>query len=148
MAVKKIIRKRDLMYKYQGQVYSRTKRPDKKDFRDDNSGEKLVETAGYVRPKDRIEGMLAMGQHLMASRKDQYDFLCGEKDIDFDYVDPTRRRNIDPAEIQELTEGIMKPSEKLLESPDSDQDKKEGQDTLDDKKVNTEPENGSESNPE
>lgn len=63
-------------------------------------GEKLVESAGYVSAKQRIENMILAGQRLTAFREEMYD-INGEtfKDPNFDpdsvSTDPTRRAGYD-----------------------------------------------------
>ena len=48
-----------------------------------NSGEKLVETAGYITAQQRIEAILNAGQRLVEFRKEQFDFTGNEFDEDF-----------------------------------------------------------------
>ena len=65
-----------------------------------NCGEKLVETAGYVPAKKRIEDMILAGQRLVDYRKSLYDFPDGE--IDENASDPTRDLNFDMADATQL----------------------------------------------
>lgn len=72
--------------------YSFTNRP--KSTPEINSGEILVETAGYVPAKRRIEDMINAGTRLVNARREQFDTLDdSEPDID-----PTRSKHFDLAE--------------------------------------------------
>lgn len=62
-----------------------------------NSGEKLVETAGYITAQQRIESILNAGQRLNEFRKEQFDFGTDEE-FDEDFEDPTRSKNFDLAD--------------------------------------------------
>lgn len=62
-----------------------------------NSGEIIVETAGYISAKQRIENLINAGQRLVESRASQYDF-DGSKPIDEDFYDPTRLKSYDMAD--------------------------------------------------
>lgn len=70
---------------------------------DKTGGEKMVETAGYISAKQRIENMILAGQRLNAYREEMYD-INGEKyaDPNFDPdelpIDPTRSGNYDLAD--------------------------------------------------
>lgn len=64
-----------------------------------NSGETLVEKAGYEPAKIKIENMILAGQRLSDYRKSQYDF---EGEIDEDFIDPTRSPNFDLADATQL----------------------------------------------
>lgn len=70
-----------------------------------------VETAGYMRAQTRIENMINAGQRLVEYRKTQFDF-DGEN-IDEDYYDPTRNKNLDMAEAFQMQEQAKR---NLLES--------------------------------
>ena len=61
-----------------------------------NSGITLVERAGYISAQVRIENLMLAGQRLVQARKEMYDFPDGK--IDFDFNDPTRRKNYDLAD--------------------------------------------------
>ena len=61
-----------------------------------NSGITLVERAGYISAQVRIENLILAGQKLVQARKEMYDFPDGK--IDFDFNDPTRRKNYDLAD--------------------------------------------------
>lgn len=77
------------------EFYSTIKRP-KKVF-EYNSGEVIVERAGYIPTKVRIEEFMAAGIRLENYKKMKYDFRPGEK-IDENFYDPTRRKSFDMAE--------------------------------------------------
>lgn len=57
---------------------------------DPHSDEVLVETAGYIPAKNRIENLILAGMRLKASRAEQYDIQPGVDQDDCD-IDPTRR---------------------------------------------------------
>ena len=81
-------------------------------------GERLVETAGYVSAQKRIESIIAAGRRLIESRSEQYD-LVGDQDDD-DFFDPTRRKNFDLVDAQELAQSIKgkpNPVSKASQSP-------------------------------
>lgn len=65
-----------------------------------NSGKSLVEKAGYVSAKTRIENMILAGQRLVDYRKHQFDFPDGN--IDEEFNDPTRMSNFDLADATQL----------------------------------------------
>lgn len=60
-----------------------------------NSGEKKVETAGYLSAEQRITNLMLAGQRLVESRAQMYDF---DGEVDEDFYDPTREKNFDMAE--------------------------------------------------
>jgi len=83
-----------------------------------NLGKNLVEKAGYIPAQTRIENMILAGQRLVEHRKEMYDFSDG-KDIDENYIDPTRSKNFDMADafqIQQNLENNRKQSELLKAS--------------------------------
>lgn len=61
-----------------------------------NSGEVLVETAGYIDKKTRIENLIEAGERLEASRRG-YDAENDEEDIP---IDITRRGDFDLVDAQ------------------------------------------------
>lgn len=61
-----------------------------------NSGEILIEKAGYISAEKRITNLMLAGQRLVESRKAQYDFPDGN--VDEDFSDPTRRKGYDLAD--------------------------------------------------
>lgn len=62
---------------------------------EDNSGEILTETAGYVSNQKKIESMILAGQRLDESRN--YDFMENDE-IDEQFYDPTRNKYYDAAD--------------------------------------------------
>lgn len=64
-----------------------------------NSGELIVETAGYIPPKKQIEGFMLAGVRLREARAEQYDFKPGEPDNGFN--DPTRNVGYDLADASQ-----------------------------------------------
>ena len=62
-----------------------------------NLGKRLVEKAGYIPAKDRIENMILAGQRLIEHRMSMYDF-DSNKELDENYFDPTRSKNFDMAD--------------------------------------------------
>lgn len=70
--------------------YSRTPAPP-----EINTGEKLVETAGYMTAQQRIEAIMNAGKRLESWRKEQFDF---DDKIDENFYDPTRSKNYDLAD--------------------------------------------------
>ena len=62
-----------------------------------NSGEILVETAGYISTEKRINNMMLAGQRLVESRRTQYD-LEGDYDNEDIDIDPTRDPGYDLAD--------------------------------------------------
>lgn len=61
-----------------------------------NSGETLVDRAGYISAQRRIENMIFAGQRLVQSRRESFDFPDGK--IDESFQDPTRSKNYDMAD--------------------------------------------------
>lgn len=68
------------------ELYTKYSRPPKK--KEKGGGKVVVERAGYITAKARIEAMLNAGQRLVSARAKQYHFEDGEK-IDEDFIDPT-----------------------------------------------------------
>jgi hypothetical protein len=85
-----------------------------KDTPEVNSGEKLVETAGYLPAEKRITNIMLAGQRLSDYRKATFDFPDGN--IDEDFYDPTRDKNFDIVDAQNLASTI-KPSQTAQEAP-------------------------------
>lgn len=95
-----------------------------------NSGELLVETAGYISAKERIENIMLAGQRLDNYRKGRFDFE-DEKSIDMSFVDPTREKGFDLADATQaelgvtarledqkrVTDEALKASQTALEAP-------------------------------
>lgn len=65
-----------------------------------NSGEILVETAGYIPADKQIEAFLDAGQRLNAARAEMYDFPDGKDDGS--YFDPTRTTGFDLADASRI----------------------------------------------
>ena len=84
-----------------------------------NSGEILVETAGYVSTEKRITNMILAGQRLVESRRTQYDLEGDYESEDID-LDPTRDPGYDLADATQDMLGLeqkaesQKAGEKLL----------------------------------
>ena len=73
--------------------YTKYKRPEK--FFEINSGEVIVESAGVVPTRKRVEGMILAGMRLDAMRGELYDAV-DERVVDSDIdVDPTRSPGYD-----------------------------------------------------
>lgn len=87
------------------QIYTQTKRPEKKEFLEKNSNEIIVEKAGYVTAKQRIEDMINAGRRLVDHRKANYDFKENEE-IDENFDDPTRSPGFDPADASSIMQEI------------------------------------------
>lgn len=69
-----------------------------------NSGELLVETAGYISAEQRIINIMRAGQRLQETRREMYDYDY-EDDIDEDniYDDPTRDPGYDMADATQTS---------------------------------------------
>ena len=78
-----------------------------------NSGEKLVETAGYIPAQKRIENLMLAGQRLVASRQALYDCQGGESFDDSIECDPTRNPGYDMADAFQDSLAV---SDRLAES--------------------------------
>lgn len=78
---------------------------------EENHGETVVETAGYVPAKDQIESLMLAGRRLAEFRKEQYDF-GPDQEVDDSFDDPTRSPNYDMADAHQdslaLTERLKK----------------------------------------
>lgn len=70
-----------------------------------NSGEVIVEKAGYVPANLLIENMIYAGQRLDIARSEYYDFPDADK-VDEEFIDPTRTSGIDIAEISQLSRSV------------------------------------------
>jgi len=73
-------RKNHIISKYSGKHFSKTNRPDKIDFEEINSGELMVETAGYIPISEQVRRFERAGENLETEMSQIYDF--GTKDID------------------------------------------------------------------
>ena len=96
-----------------------------------NSGELIVETAGYVSAQKQIEGMLYAGQRLDAFRRGEYEFGPDEPVPDDYYGDPTRMVGFDPADAQELAEALS--AKAGVQKSDTDESTAEAQPDASDK---------------
>jgi len=90
-----------------------------------NFGKRLVEKAGYIPAKDRIENMILAGQRLIEHRMSMYDF-DSNKELDENYFDPTRSKNFDMADAFQMQQNaennikqrqLLKASETAPEPP-------------------------------
>ena len=75
-------RRKAIKLKHKGIVYSRTVRPDKKDFLKLNSGEILVETAGFIPIQEQVKRFERAGMNLRAEMEKKYDYgpIDGDND--------------------------------------------------------------------
>lgn len=69
-----------------------------------NSGQLIVDRAGYIPAKQRIEAMINAGARLIMSRREQFDFPDGQ--IDYNLYDPTRSKNFDLADAFQLQQRV------------------------------------------
>jgi hypothetical protein len=79
-----------------------------------NNGDSLVESAGYIPEKKRIESILLAGKKLLQARQDRFDFPDG--DGNFDDLDPTRSGDYDLADAS-MDLGAIE--ERLVENAES-----------------------------
>lgn len=77
-----------------------------------NSGELLVEVAGYVPAKKQIENLLFAGKRLDEFRRNEYEFQEGEQ-VPPDYIDMTRTPNFDVVDAGTLTERFEKKKQEI-----------------------------------
>lgn len=77
-----------------------------------NSGELLVEVAGYVPAKKQIENLLFAGKRLDEFRRNEYEFQEGEE-IPPGYIDRTRTPNFDVVDAGTLTERFEKKKQEI-----------------------------------
>lgn len=80
-----------------------------------NSGEIMVEKAGYIPAQKLIENLINAGQRLKEFRSEQFDFP-DEKSIDHTFMDPTRIKNFDMADASQMsykTEQNIKEAQRL-----------------------------------
>ena len=94
-----------------------------------NKGPSHVEKAGYIPAQARIENMMLAGQRLVAHRAEMYDFK-ELKDIDENFIDPTRSKNFDMADASQFAlnleqkqraEEALKASQTAQEAQDGSQ---------------------------
>lgn len=128
-------------------IYGKYNRPNKKLFMEVNSGELIVETAGYVPPHIRIQELLDAGERLIAYRKEQYNFGRGEQ-IDETFTDPTRDPNFDMVDADNLireTDAKIKESQRkavLEQKRKAEESRKEKEDLERSQRKENTPENG------
>jgi len=72
-----------------------------------NSGELITEQAGYISPKEQIEGMIMAGERLAEYRREMFDIGRDEED-DGTFLDPTRAPNYDLVDAQRDAERLKK----------------------------------------
>ena len=87
--------------------YTQYDRPKKEEFLEYNSGEILVETAGYQPMKKVIEDMLRAGERLVLN-KIGYDFHKPIDELEADFLDPTRSPGFDLADMPLMAEEVRK----------------------------------------
>lgn len=93
-----------------------------------NSGENLVERAGYIPAKIQIENLINAGIRLKEHRAEMYDFKT-LAEIDLDFHDPTRSKNFDIADAFQLKTALehrLKASKTAQEASGEVSNKKEG----------------------
>lgn len=79
--------------------YNREKQPG-----EINSGEILVDKAGYVSKHKRIKAIMDAGERLIAARREMYDYIQNAPDDETEPdIDPTRSPNFDMADATQLT---------------------------------------------
>jgi hypothetical protein len=78
-------------------------RPKERDM-EVNSGEIIVETAGYVPADRRIKELIAAGERLIIHRS-QFDY-DGDVNIDDANIDPTRNPAFDLADASQLSQEV------------------------------------------
>lgn len=67
-----------------------------------NSGELLVETAGYVSAQKRIESIMLAGQRLVEARREMFDYDADD-DLEEDRYPVTRDPGFDLADASQIT---------------------------------------------
>ena len=88
-----------------------------------NSGEVMVETAGYIPAKLRIEQIIDAGKRLVEYRKEQFDYNEGEEDMSPDIR--TRSKSYDLADASQdlmIINSRKKPIQKGVPSVDKEKD--------------------------
>jgi len=75
---------------------------------EDNSGEELVETSGYISAEVQIENMILAGERLDEYRRQMYDYPEGLKEGEEAKLDPTRRKGFDVIDAQREVERIKR----------------------------------------
>jgi len=88
-----------------------------------NSGEVMVEKAGYIPADEQIRNMIEAGMRLGEYRREEYDYAEEEVSADepLPPVDPTRSQEFDMADASQISLGLR---ERLKEARDADKAKK------------------------
>jgi len=82
--------------------YTAYKRPEK--VFEYNSGEKIVERAGYIPAVKQIENLILAGERLRLARLEEFDsYLYEDEDIP---LDPTRRADFDLADASMMAQEL------------------------------------------
>jgi len=87
-----------------------------------NSGERLIEKAGYITAQKRIENLMLAGKRLTEARNEQYDF---NGPIDENFSDPTRYKGLDMGEAFQIKLSIderLKSQKDIMDASQSSQD--------------------------
>ena len=94
-----------------------------------NTGEYLVETAGYISPQKQIEGMINAGIRLQLARDEEFD-LIGDPDVDLDqnFDDPTRHPGFDMSDASILANAMLERTHNRMEEPQILKNQKKEQD--------------------
>jgi hypothetical protein len=88
-------------------------------------GEEIVEKAGYISTKQRIESLILAGQRLVAFRKEQFDFEDDDK-IDETFEDVTRAKNFDLADASQIAYALeFNNKQKVVENSSIEESSKE-----------------------
>lgn len=74
-----------------------------------NSGEILVEVAGYVSAQQRIEAIMLAGQRLVESRREMYDYDTDD-DLEDDRYPVTRDPGFDLADASQIALDLQRKS--------------------------------------
>ena len=94
------------------QIYTKYDRPSYK--KEQNKAGTLVNKAGYVSAKIRIENIIDAGRRLIKYREEQYDF--NDKNLNLDQpCDPLRSKSVDFADLTILQQRIKPVIEELKE---------------------------------
>lgn len=70
-----------------------------------NSGEIIVETAGYVPAQKQIENLILSGQRLNEFRREQFHFGTDEE-VDDTYTDYVNSPDFDPADASQVAQDL------------------------------------------
>lgn len=78
------------------------------------NNKKLVEVAGYIPAKQRIENLMLAGMRLATFRSELYDFQAGEP-LDENFTDPTRSPNFDLADAFQISNALEQKKKNVKE---------------------------------